>query len=76
MEHGHFPDTRTRGRTTYAIADDLSCVLPTDDGFGIFTTELEAIETLILHLESNKTDVVDKIAKAKARRRRLNRRKP
>lgn len=57
---------------SWAILSDLSGVQETTDGFGIFATEGEAIAVQILHLESNKSDIVDKIAKAKARRRRLN----
>lgn len=55
----------------WAIYDDLSGVALTEDG--PHPTELAAIEKLILHLESNRTDIVDKIAKAKRRRRRINR---
>lgn len=57
----------------WAIYDDLSGVAEIDD-FGIHPTELVAIEHLILRLESDKTDTIDKIAKAKRRRRALNRR--
>ncbi len=57
----------------WAIYSDLSGVCEIE-GASI-PTEGEAIERLILALESNKTDVTDKIAKAKARRRALNRRK-
>jgi hypothetical protein len=57
----------------WAIYDDLSGVAEVDD-MGIHATEEKAIEALILHLESNKTSIVDKIAKAKRRRRALKRR--
>lgn len=57
----------------WAIYDDLSGVAQTEDG--PHPTEEVAIEKLILHLESNRTDIVDKIAKAKRRRRRIKNRK-
>ncbi len=57
----------------WAVYTDLSGVAPIEDG--LFDNELAAIQALILHLESDRTEVVDKIAKAKARRRKLNRRK-
>ena len=58
----------------WAIYADLSGVTITEDG--PHPTEEAAIEKLILHLESNRTDIVTKIASAKRRRRRLKNRKP
>lgn len=56
----------------WAVYTDLSGVAPIEDG--LFDTELAAIQALILHLESDRTEVVDKIARAKRRRRVLRRR--
>lgn len=56
----------------WAIYTDLSGVAELKDGK--FETELDAIQGLILHLESNKTDIAVKIAKAKAARLRITRR--
>lgn len=56
----------------WAIYTDLSGVAEIEDGK--FETELEALQGLILHLESNKTDIAVKIAKAKARRLSITRR--
>lgn len=57
----------------WAILQDLSGVVETTSG--PHSTELDALQLLILRLESDKTDVVDKIAVAKRRRRNLRRRK-
>lgn len=61
------------GVLSYAIASDLSGVVATPDGFGIFKTETDALEALILRLESDKTETVLAIAKAKKRKRQLAR---
>lgn len=55
----------------WSIYDDLSGVAEIDDGF--HPTERAANAALILHLESNRTDITDKLAKAKRRRRALDR---
>jgi len=57
----------------WAVYTDLSGVGEVSDGF--WDTELEALQALILHAESNRTDLAAKIAKAKARRRRITKRK-
>lgn len=57
----------------WAIYTDLSGVAEVADGH--WNTELEALQALILHAESNRSDLAAKIAKAKARRRRLTPRK-
>lgn len=58
----------------WGIYTDLSGVAEVHDG--PHATELDAIAGLILHLESNKSEIADKIANAKRRRRRLGWRKP
>jgi len=72
METGPW-SSATERKTTYAIADDLSGVIPTSDGFGIFTTEGEALASLILRLESDLTETRASIARAKRRQRALKR---
>lgn len=57
----------------WGIYTDLSGVAEISDG--PHATELDALQGLILHAESNKTELVDKIAKAKRRRRSILRRK-
>ena len=57
----------------WQIYADLSGVV--EMPVGLHPTEEAALEALVLHLESNKTDITDKLAKAKARRRVLARRK-
>lgn len=56
---------------SWAIYDDLSGVEETTDGFGRHPTEQSALEGLILHLESNRSDIAAKIATAKRRLRRV-----
>lgn len=56
----------------WAIYDDLSGVVELDD-HGIHPTEDAALQALILHLESDRTEIAAKIAKAKRRRRSLKR---
>lgn len=73
MESGQWAPGKGNDKTTFAIASDLSCVIPTHDGFGIFTTEEEALDALISKLEAERADVANKIASAKARRRALRR---
>lgn len=58
----------------WAIYDDFSGVTEVSD-FGIHPTEEAALENCVLYLESNKTEIVDKIAKAKRRLRQLRRKK-
>lgn len=58
----------------WGIYTDLSGVAEVHDG--PHATELDAVQALILHLESNRTDIADKIASAKRRRRALGWRKP
>lgn len=55
----------------WAILTDMSGVAEISDGH--HPTELAAIEAQILYLESEKTEIVDKIAAAKRRRRAINR---
>lgn len=74
MEVGYWP-SKGATKPTFAILQDLSGVVETSDGFGIFSTEEEALQALILRLESERTEVVDKIAKAKRRQRQLKKRK-
>lgn len=57
--------------TTYAIASDYSEVLPTEDGFGKFATELEAVEYWIDLLETQRAVTAEHLARAKRRRRAL-----
>lgn len=59
--------------TTYAIASDLSGVIATDDGFGIFKTETEAHQSLILRLESDISSAREVIKASRRRMRHLAR---
>ena len=56
----------------FAIYTDLSGVVEVD--YGHHPTKLDALETLILHLESERSDIASKLAKAKAARRAETRR--
>lgn len=55
------------GKTTYAIASDLSCVVETDDGFGSFATELEAQTVLVGRCEGEKVRAAELLGKARRR---------
>lgn len=57
----------------WGIYTDLSGVAEVHDG--PHATELEALQGLILHAESERSELAAKIAKAKARRRRITKRK-
>lgn len=57
----------------WAIYTDLSGV--TEIAGANHPSEQAALEALILRLESDKTEIVDKIAKAKRRLRQLRRKK-
>jgi hypothetical protein len=59
------------GKRTYAIASDLSGVIPTDDGFGSFDTELDAFERLIEMLDAERATNSSNMAHAKRQRRAL-----
>lgn len=61
---------------SFAILDDLSGVTETPDGFGIHPTRLSAIQSLILHLESDRSEITTKIANAKRARARETRKVP
>lgn len=58
----------------WAVYTDLSGVAPVDDGH--WDSEEQALRQLVYHAESNKTDIVVKIARAKRRLRDIKRRKP
>lgn len=58
----------------WAIYDDLSGVTEEED-FGIHPTEEAAQQALILRLESDKTEIVAKINKAKRRLRQIRRKR-
>lgn len=64
-----YPPAGAKTTPTYAVLQDLSGVVETTDGFGIFATKVEALEALILRLESDRTEVVNSIAAAKRARR-------
>jgi len=57
--------------TTYKITSDLAYVIPVEDGKGNFESELDAVQHIILHLESEKTEIVDRIKRAKLHMRQL-----
>lgn len=57
--------------TTYAIASDLSEVIKTEDGFGIFPTELEATKRWIEMLEAEREVTAERLTRARRRRRTL-----
>ncbi len=58
-------------KTTYAIAHDYSGVIATEDGFGIFKTELDAAKALEKALLGEREDINGKIARARKMIRRL-----
>lgn len=58
---------KTPVETTWAVASDLSEVVKTEDGFGIFPTELAALENLIGRIDAELETLGD--AKRKAKRR-------
>lgn len=70
MEQGHHPDGKG-ARTTWALANDLSCVLPTHDGFGIYTTELEAQTELVDRLTGEFEHAEELLRDAEARLKEL-----
>lgn len=59
--------------TTFAIASDLSEIVPTEDGFGIFKSELAAVERWIEMLEGEREVIAERLSRAKRRRRSLAR---
>ena len=60
-------------KTTYAVASDYSEIVPTEDGFGKFQTELEAVEHWIEMLEGEREMTAERLRRAKTRRRALTR---
>jgi hypothetical protein len=59
--------------TTYAIAQDLSEVIETEDGFGIFPTRAAAVERWISLLEDERDTTRERLRRAKRLRRQLKR---
>jgi len=59
---------------TYAVASDLSQIVPTDDGFGRFVTEIQAVKHWIALLESENEQTKARLAKARSRRTVLTKR--
>ena len=57
--------------TTFAIADDLSGVVKTEDGFGRFKTKFDAARALEAKLLGEREDINEKIARTRAMIRRL-----
>lgn len=55
---------------TFAVASDLSEIIETADGFGIFKTRLEALNAQIRYLEGERSSTAEKLAEAKRLRRR------
>lgn len=55
---------------TFAIASDLSGVIQTNDGFGSFKTEVEALDALISRLQDQR-GIISEILAASRRRRRV-----
>lgn len=60
-----------RKQLTYAVASDYSDIVPTPDGFGKFTTELEAVDHWIGLLEGEREITAERLRRAKRRRRKL-----
>lgn len=59
------PNSPMARRTTYAILQDLSAVVPTADAFGIFDNELEATERLIELLDAEREALMDRLTRAR-----------
>lgn len=56
---------------SFAVASDYSEIVPTEDGFGKFPTELEAVEHWIGLLEGEREITAERLTRAKRRLRAL-----